>query len=134
MSLQIKTVTKCESATQRVSASSFSFRHHPSCPEPGIRRNVIQAIPSKVEIGVCARKTGIRAAVEPPPSLVIPSCAVDWTSVVIRIEGCEVHSTMVPTFVYGSVGQGIAGLSTESGEAKGVFVAFRINRKGIVLG
>ena len=117
---------------------SFAFDHHPRCSNfaTAIRRHAPQAKPSKGIISgiVWARKTGMLTVVEPPPtSMAHCTIMVHVVVIVVVVEGWEVHSIKKNICPQGSVGERISSISTVPWEVKGVFVAFRINGKGIVI-
>jgi len=113
--------------------SSHNFDHHSRCSKFATGLPAIRVRPYKIIPTVWASETGLGAIVEPPSSLVSAGTVVvtAFSSVVVLVSGWETHVAM--EFQRG-VGERIAGISTVSWEAKGIFVVFRIKIKGIVIG
>ena len=93
----------------------------------------IRARPRKASQSVWTGKTTVIAVVEPPPSRVKLG-TVACIYVVVVISGCEFHSILVISGRHRSVGERIAGISSETWDMEGVFVVFRIQRKGGIVG
>ena len=112
---------------------SLAMDLHSHCCKYASWRQVIQAFPCKV-VPERAGKTGIPAVIEPPSCSVLLGAVVCWDSVVVVVPGRETHSTVIPLGCHWSIRQRIAGIPAEPWEAKGVFVVFRIKRKGFIIG
>src|SRR6218665_2552517 len=93
---------------------SVDSHHHQRYPKFARWRHCIQVYPSKAEDVVFASETGHQAAVEPPSSLSVLTAVALCPSVVILIDGREVHSVVVLFRVSGSANEGITGISAVS--------------------